>query len=112
MTKTKYEFSSEAWVDCAHEILIEAASDTDLSGIEVTFSEVFTDAPKHLDPDDQKAIEAVDHLSKTVASALMDMLDENRNGRIEFNEFKAHHEDILKALENMLRSAKGAIAEG
>eukprot|EP00935_MAST-01C_sp_MAST-1C-sp1_P001772 g1772.t1 len=67
---------------------------------------------KHLDPDDQKAIEAVDHLSKTVASALMDMLDENRNGRIEFNEFKAHHEDILKALENMLRSAKGAIAEG
>ena len=67
---------------------------------------------KHLDPDDQKAIEAVDHLSKTVASALMDMLDENRNGRIEFNEFKAHHEDILKALESMLESAKRAIAEG
>ena len=56
MTKTKYEFSSQAWVDCAHEILIEAAGDTDLSGIEVTFSEVFTDAPKHLDPDDQGRI--------------------------------------------------------
>ena len=56
MTKTKYEFSSQAWVDCAHEILIEAAGDTDLSGIEVTFSEVFTDAPIHLDPDDQGRI--------------------------------------------------------
>ena len=56
MTTTKYEFSSQAWVDCAHEILIEAASDTDLSGIEVTFSEVFTDAPKHLDPDDKGRI--------------------------------------------------------
>ena len=42
---------------------------------------------KHLDSDDQKAIEAVDHLSKTVASALMDMLDENRNGVIEWDEF-------------------------
>ena len=45
MTKTKYEFSSQAWVDCAHEILLEAAGDTDLSGIEVTFSEVFTTPP-------------------------------------------------------------------
>ena len=48
---SKYEFSSQGWVDCAREILIEAAGDTDLSNIEVTFSEVFTDAPMHLDPD-------------------------------------------------------------
>ena len=56
MTNEKYEFSSQAWVDCAHDILIKAAGDTDLSGIEVTFSEVFTDAPEHLDPDDQGRI--------------------------------------------------------
>ena len=56
MTNEKYEFSSQAWVDCAHDILIEAAGDTDLSGIEVSFSEVFTDAPAHLDPDSKGRI--------------------------------------------------------
>ena len=34
MTAEKYEFSSQAWVDCAHDILVEAAGDTDLSDIE------------------------------------------------------------------------------
>ena len=52
----KYEFSSQAWVGRAHEILVEAAGDTDLSSIEVTFSEVFTDAPPHLDPDENGRI--------------------------------------------------------
>ena len=56
MTAEKYEFSSQAWVDCAHDILVEAAGDTDLSDIEVTFSEVFTDAPAHLDPDSKGRI--------------------------------------------------------
>mgnify|MGYP001188711802 FL=1 len=56
VNQEKYEFSSQAWVDCAHQILVEAAGDTDLSSIEVTFSEVFTDAPPHLDPDENGRI--------------------------------------------------------
>ena len=52
----KYEFCSKKWVAFANEYLQGAAVGEDLSGISVTFNEVFTDAPPHLDPDDEGRI--------------------------------------------------------
>lgn len=54
--KEKYEFCSKKWVAFANEYLQGAAVGEDLSGISVTFNEVFTDAPSHLDPDDEGRI--------------------------------------------------------
>ncbi len=51
MAEDKLEFCSEAWVDYAREHLQGAAAGADLAGIELTFNEVFTDAPAHLRPD-------------------------------------------------------------
>ena len=53
MTDEKFAFCSEAWVAVANEYLKESARDTDLTGIEYTFNEVFTNAPVELDPDEQ-----------------------------------------------------------
>ena len=52
----KYEFCSKQWVAFAKEYLQGAAVGEDLSGVSVTFNEVFTDAPSHLDPDDEGRI--------------------------------------------------------
>ncbi len=52
----KYEFCSKKWVAFANEYLQGVAVGEDLSGISVTFNEVFTDAPSHLDPDDEGRI--------------------------------------------------------
>jgi len=52
----KYEFCSKKWVAYANEYLQGAAGGQDLSDISVTFNEVFTDAPAHLDPDDKGRI--------------------------------------------------------
>ena len=56
MTDDKHEFCSQQWVDCANEILLGLSQKTDLSDVDVTFSEVFTDAPDHLEPDEQGRI--------------------------------------------------------
>ncbi len=52
----KYEFCSEQWVAVANAFLQEAARNADLSGITYTFNEIFTDAPEHLDCDEQGRI--------------------------------------------------------
>ena len=49
--ETKYDFSSEEWVAVAREYLEDQTKDVDLSGINVSFNEVFSDAPSHLNPD-------------------------------------------------------------
>ena len=48
---TKYEFCSHDWIAVAREFIERQAEDADLTGISVTFNEVFTDPPAHLDPD-------------------------------------------------------------
>ena len=52
----KYEFCSKKWVAHAKAYLKDAAVGEDLSDISVTFNEVFSDAPAHLDPDDKGRI--------------------------------------------------------
>ncbi|MEM7016626.1 MAG: hypothetical protein AAF512_04710 [Pseudomonadota bacterium] len=44
----KYEFCSQAWVDFARSYLTGAAEGQDLSGLDMTFNEVFTDVPAHI----------------------------------------------------------------
>ena len=48
--ETKYDFASEEWVAVAREYLEGRTKDVDLSGISVSFNEVFSDAPAHLNP--------------------------------------------------------------
>ena len=48
---TKVEFCSTAWIDAAREYLLGESRHADLTGVDVTFNEVFTDPPAHLDPD-------------------------------------------------------------
>ena len=48
---TKYEFCSHDWVAVAREFIEQQAEGADLTGINVTFNEVFTDPPAHLDPE-------------------------------------------------------------
>ena len=47
----KFEFCSEAWIAVAREFIEQRAQGADLTGISVTFNEVFTDPPAHLDPE-------------------------------------------------------------
>lgn len=47
----KYEFCSDDWVAVAREFIERRAEGADLTGINVTFNEVFTDPPAHLDPE-------------------------------------------------------------
>ena len=48
---TKVDFCSKAWIAAARAYLLRASRDADLNGVDVTFNEVFTDPPAHLDPD-------------------------------------------------------------
>ena len=48
---TKYEFCSDAWIAAAREFIERRSQGADLAGISVTFNEVFTDPPAHLDPE-------------------------------------------------------------
>lgn len=54
--ETRYEFSSAEWVAVARQHLQEAARDVDLSGVRLSFNEVFTDAPAHLGTDSEGRI--------------------------------------------------------
>ena len=47
---TRYEFCSHDWIAVAREFVEQRAEGADLTGISVTFNEVFTDPPAHLDP--------------------------------------------------------------
>lgn len=47
----KFEFCSAAWIAHARAYLLEQSKDADLAGLDVTFNEVFTDAPAHLGAD-------------------------------------------------------------
>lgn len=47
---TKFEFCSDDWIGVAREFIERQAEGADLTGINVTFNEVFTDPPPHLDP--------------------------------------------------------------
>ena len=49
--ETKFDFSSEEWVAVTREYQEHQTKDVDLSGINVSFNEVFSDAPSHLNPD-------------------------------------------------------------
>ena len=48
---TKFEFCSIEWVEAAREYLLAHAEGADLTDLNATFNEVFTDAPDHLNPD-------------------------------------------------------------
>ena len=48
---TKFEFCSIEWIEAAREYLLAQAEGADLTEVNVTFNEVFTDAPAHLNPD-------------------------------------------------------------
>ena len=48
---TKFEFCSDDWIGVAREFIERRAEGADLTGISVTFNEVFTDPPAHLDPE-------------------------------------------------------------
>ena len=56
MAEPKFEFCSPEWVAYAREYLRRQAADADLTGVEATFNEVFTDAPAHLAPDAEGCI--------------------------------------------------------
>ena len=47
---TRHEFCSHDWIAVAREFIEQQAEGADLTGISVTFNEVFTDPPAHLDP--------------------------------------------------------------
>ena len=49
---TKFEFCSDDWIGVAREFIERQAEGADLTGINVTFNEVFTDPPAHLDHHD------------------------------------------------------------
>lgn len=49
--EAKFDFSSVEWIAYAREYLEAQTDDVDLTGINVAFNEVFTDAPAHLNPD-------------------------------------------------------------
>lgn len=51
MSTEKYAFSSVPWVDYARSYVLNAAVGQDLSGVSMSFAEVFTDAPAALQPD-------------------------------------------------------------
>ena len=51
MSEEQLAFCSQAWVDYARRYLQRASANADLSGVSVTFNEVFTDAPSELDHD-------------------------------------------------------------
>ena len=48
--ETKFEFCSIGWIELAREYIEGQAKGADLSGINVAFNEVFTDAPARLNP--------------------------------------------------------------
>ena len=48
---TRFEFCSDDWIAVAREFIEQRSEGADLAGISVTFNEVFTDPPAHLDPD-------------------------------------------------------------
>ena len=48
---TKFEFCSDDWIAVAREFIEQRSEGADLTGISVTFNEVFTDPPAHLDPE-------------------------------------------------------------
>ena len=48
---TRHEFCSHDWIAVAREFIEQQAEGADLTGISVTFNEVFTDPPAHLDPE-------------------------------------------------------------
>ena len=48
---TRYEFCSHDWIAVARQFIEQQAEGADLTGISVTFNEVFTDPPAHLDPE-------------------------------------------------------------
>ena len=48
---TKFEFCSDAWIAVARQFIEQQAEGADLTGISVTFNEVFTDPPAQLDPE-------------------------------------------------------------
>lgn len=47
---TKFEFCSADWVGLAREYIEERAQNADLTDLRISFNEVFTDPPAHLDP--------------------------------------------------------------
>lgn len=52
----KYQFASTEWVEFAHSYVLEQSSGNSLDGINIRFSEVFTNAPTDLDPDSEGQI--------------------------------------------------------
>ena len=46
----KFDFCSAEWIAAAREYLLAASAGADLAGLHVSFNEVFTDPPSHLDP--------------------------------------------------------------
>ena len=46
----RLEFCSPAWIAAVRRFIEERAATSDLAGVEVSFSEIFTDPPAHLDP--------------------------------------------------------------
>ena len=47
---TKLEFCSKEWIAAARAYLLQESTGADLAGVDVTFNEVLTDPPAHLDP--------------------------------------------------------------
>ena len=47
----KFEFASVAWVAHARDYVRRTAAGANLAGVKMSFNEVFTDAPAHLEPD-------------------------------------------------------------
>ena len=48
---TRCDFCSHDWIAVARGFIEQQAEGADLTGISVTFNEVFTDPPAHLDPE-------------------------------------------------------------
>ena len=53
MNNKKHEFCSDDWVKATRDFVITAAQGADLSGIRVSFNEVFTKAPSHIGANDE-----------------------------------------------------------
>lgn len=78
MSTHKYEFCSEAWISRAKRYLEGASQGQELRDVRFTFSEVFTDAPLHLNPDSHGRIGwfmRIDESGLAVAAGIPDSAD-------------------------------------
>jgi len=76
LSEASFEFCSHEWVEMANAFVQDAAAEVDLTGINYTFNEIFTDAPAHLGSDDHGQIGWYMRVSEGAVTIKRGILDE------------------------------------